>query len=62
MIDIHIIPNLEMCLQGIRDKDKSRYLWVDAVCINQNDNREKNHQVNLVSDIYSHADRVLVFF
>jgi Heterokaryon incompatibility protein (HET) len=56
-----ITPNLDTALHCIRDKDKSRYLWIDAVCINQNDHREKNHQVKLMSDIYSRADRVLVF-
>jgi hypothetical protein len=59
--DVHITPNLEAALHCIRCRHKSRYLWIDAVCINQNDNREKNHQVNLMSDIYSRADRVLVF-
>lgn len=58
---IRITSNLAMALHYIREQGKSRYLWVDAVCINQNDNREKNHQVKLMSDIYSRADKVLVF-
>jgi hypothetical protein len=58
---LHITPNLEGALHCIRDRNNSRYLWIDAVCINQNDNHEKNHQVNLMSDIYSRANRVLVF-
>lgn len=28
-----------------------RYLWIDAVCINQNETSEKNHQVPLMRDI-----------
>jgi hypothetical protein len=58
---LHITPNLEGALHCIRDRNNSRYLWIDPVCINQNDNHAKNHQVNLMSDIYSHANRVLVF-
>jgi hypothetical protein len=58
---LHITPNLEEALPCIRDRDNTRYLWIDAVCINQNDSREMNHQVNLMSDIYSCTDRVLVF-
>ncbi|KAH6884255.1 heterokaryon incompatibility protein-domain-containing protein [Thelonectria olida] len=33
-------------------------LWVDAMCINQNDNAEKSHQVTLMRDIYASARRV----
>lgn len=29
--------------------------WVDAICINQEDNLERNHQVGMMGDIYSRA-------
>ncbi|KAF2676226.1 hypothetical protein K458DRAFT_424846 [Lentithecium fluviatile CBS 122367] len=35
-----------------------RWLWADAVCINQQDVQEKNHQVPLMKDIYPSARRV----
>ncbi|KAI9651345.1 hypothetical protein NHQ30_001385 [Ciborinia camelliae] len=31
-------------------------LWADAICINQNDTQEKNHQVPLMKRIYSSAE------
>lgn len=34
-------------------------LWADAICINQKDIAEKNHQVPFMKDIYSKADIVL---
>ena len=34
-------------------------LWIDAVCINQNDISERNHQVLLMGDIYRGATTVL---
>lgn len=34
-------------------------LWVDAICINQDNTSEKNHQVPFMKDIYSQADIVL---
>ena len=36
-------------------------LWVDAICINQNDTLEKNIQVPLMGLIYSHAKSVLTW-
>ncbi|KAF5707752.1 heterokaryon incompatibility (het-6OR allele) [Fusarium mundagurra] len=37
-----------------RDKTDMR-VWADALCINQDDNTEKGHQVPLIKDIYSSA-------
>lgn len=34
-------------------------MWIDAVCINQSDHLEKNHQVNMMGRIYSTAERVI---
>jgi hypothetical protein len=41
--------------------DFQGYLWIDALCINQSDNDEKSHQVNLMSQIYEKASRVFVW-
>jgi hypothetical protein len=38
----------------------SDWLWIDAICINQDDEVEKTHQVRMMSDIYSEAHTVLV--
>ncbi|KAL0935662.1 heterokaryon incompatibility [Colletotrichum truncatum] len=35
------------------------YLWIDSICINQEDIKEKNEQVKGISAIYEHADIVL---
>lgn len=35
------------------------FLWVDAVCINQNDLLEKGHQVQIMRDVYSEAKFVI---
>ncbi|KAH8647823.1 heterokaryon incompatibility protein-domain-containing protein [Xylariales sp. PMI_506] len=39
--------------------DSCRFLWVDAVCINQSSVQERNSQVQLMARIYSTADMVL---
>ncbi|KAL9566274.1 hypothetical protein ACKAV7_009633 [Fusarium commune] len=37
---------------------ESRFLWVDAICINQNDVAEREAQVKLMARIYQQADHV----
>lgn len=35
--------------------------WVDAVCINQNDDQEESRQICIMKEIYARADRVLIW-
>jgi len=37
-------------------------LWIDAICIDQSNTAEKNVQVGMMGQIYSLAERVVVFF
>ncbi|KAF5334073.1 hypothetical protein D9758_017662 [Tetrapyrgos nigripes] len=39
----------------------ARVVWADAICINQDDIPERNHQVQLMRDISSNAARVMVW-
>lgn len=56
-----ITKNLEAALKQLRWRSRSRYLWVDALCINQQDTLERNHQVPLMKRIYESAARTLVW-
>ncbi|KAK4499441.1 hypothetical protein PRZ48_009955 [Zasmidium cellare] len=63
-IDVHQFPvtrNLGTALRYLRKPYESRTLWVDAVCINQNDVPERNVQVRRMGEIYSRATGVLVW-
>jgi hypothetical protein len=40
-----IAASLEAFLRCRREQDKGIHLWIDAICINQNDNAERNAQV-----------------
>ncbi|KAI0433017.1 heterokaryon incompatibility protein-domain-containing protein [Xylaria sp. FL1042] len=53
--------NLEFALSHLRYDDRSRTLWVDAICINQDDISERNSQVRLMGTIYSRASGVLAW-
>ena len=39
----------------------ARIIWVDAVCINQEDKQEKEHQVQYIAKIYGKASYVIVW-
>lgn len=58
---IDISSNLASALRRIRDPEKPRLLWVDQICINQNDIAERSSQVALMRDIYEKAKRVIVW-
>jgi Heterokaryon incompatibility protein (HET) len=61
--ETRVTENLFAALQRLAQFDKSELsrLWVDAICINQSHDVEKNHQVELMSDIYKRASQVLVW-
>lgn len=58
---ISIQANLGAFLKVLRLQHASRYLWVDAVCIDQANVLEKNVQVQLMQRIYRRAAQVLVW-
>src|SRR4051812_27259922 len=45
----------------LRRWGSKRHFWIDAVCIDQSNVYERNHQVSLMADIYKGASRVLVW-
>jgi hypothetical protein len=56
-----ITRNLSEGLRRIRVCDKPIRIWIDAVCINQQDNVERSVQVAMMVDIYARAEKVLVW-
>ena len=60
----HSLPitrNLYVALQHLRHSSASRTMWVDAVCINQNDIEERNDQVSRMAHIYKLAEKVILW-
>lgn len=53
--------NLAKALRHPHLPDTSRNLWVDAVCVNQEDLAERTDQVKNMASIYKLAQRVVVW-
>ncbi|KAM5349851.1 hypothetical protein ACJ41O_006356 [Fusarium nematophilum] len=58
---MNITANVEAILRQLRRPDQPRMLWIDAICINQDDAREREAQVLLMRRIYSAAERTLIW-
>jgi hypothetical protein len=56
-----VTRNLHTALLHLRDRQLQRTLWVDALCINQDDTDEKNRQIPLMRTIYAQATHVVVW-
>ena len=58
---LSITRNLFEALHQLRYEDQDRVMWIDAICINQKDEKERGHQVKHMSKIYKQAERVLIW-
>ncbi|KAJ9604371.1 hypothetical protein H2200_011205 [Cladophialophora chaetospira] len=56
-----ITENLHEALRHLRIGAEDRILWVDAICIDQDNVNERGHQVQLMREIYQHAEQVLIW-
>lgn len=45
----------------VRKKLSGRPIYIDAICINQLDNDEKGHQIQLMQSVYSQALEVIIW-
>jgi hypothetical protein len=56
---MNITSNLYGILEQLRYRDEDRILWIDAICIDQENMKERGHQVEQMSEIYKEAHRVI---
>ncbi|RYP30055.1 hypothetical protein DL768_011202 [Monosporascus sp. mg162] len=63
--NLPVTENLGQALRGLRNayipEADHLPLWIDALCINQQDEQERNQQVAMMGDIYGRAERVLIW-
>ncbi|KAN0088998.1 HET domain containing protein [Hyaloscypha variabilis] len=58
---ISITESLGSALRRLRNSTSVRLLWIDALCINQEDIQERNSQVQYMRDIYHGCRNVVVW-
>ncbi|KAM0351775.1 hypothetical protein ACHAPU_002287 [Fusarium lateritium] len=58
---IKVSKNCEKALRKLRRQDTARVLWIDAICIDQNNLEERGGQVALMDLIYSKAQKVVIW-
>ena len=53
----YVTKNLDACLRALRTTKghKDEKVWIDAICINQSDIRERSEQIQLMGRIYGSA-------
>ena len=56
---LRVTHSVYEALRSLRRSTISRILWIDAICINQADLRERSHQVGLMKQIYNRAALVI---
>jgi hypothetical protein len=56
-----ITKNLHSALRHLRLSNSHRYLWVDAICIDQTSTAERSSQILLMREIFHDASQVIAW-
>lgn len=57
----YVTQNLESALRHLRHQGSQRTMWIDALCINQNNDAEKTEQVKQMQFIYARTSHLVVW-
>ncbi|KAG4436197.1 hypothetical protein IFR05_008325 [Cadophora sp. M221] len=58
---LSISQNLHDALKHLRRPHEARILWIDAICIDQSDEKERSREVSRMGDIYRRARQVVIW-
>ncbi|KAK8249227.1 heterokaryon incompatibility protein-domain-containing protein [Phyllosticta capitalensis] len=58
---LRIFENLHDALKRLRNTSGPQNLWIDAICIDQDNFGERSRQVEIMGDIYRHARGVVIW-
>ncbi|KIN03076.1 hypothetical protein OIDMADRAFT_195666, partial [Oidiodendron maius Zn] len=59
--NMKVTKNAYLALRDLRYQEQDLVLWIDALCINQDDKDEQGQQVQQMRSIYSRAKRVVIW-
>ncbi|PMD18892.1 heterokaryon incompatibility, partial [Hyaloscypha hepaticicola] len=60
-LPISITSSVHTALLALRSPYEYPYLWIDQICINQDNIQEKTEQVKLIREIYHNAERTIAW-
>lgn len=58
---LKVTRNLESALRTLRSEEEFKTFWIDALCIDQANAKEKGSQIHYISKIYNQAQHVRVW-
>ncbi|KAK8070083.1 hypothetical protein PG994_006699 [Apiospora phragmitis] len=56
---LFVTQNLDEAIRHLRYVDRSRIMWIDAICIDQSNLEERSQQVSKVDQVFKNALRVV---
>ena len=56
-----VTANLHAALQRLRSEQQPLRIWIDQICINQQDQEERSQQIMLMHEIFSKSDQVCIW-
>jgi hypothetical protein len=59
--NVLVTANGDAALTQLRKTNGVNYLWIDAICINQDNIDEKGFQVAMMDQVYSKAESVIIW-
>ncbi|KAL8668853.1 MAG: hypothetical protein Q9168_006532 [Polycauliona sp. 1 TL-2023] len=58
---LDVTQNLAVALRYLRSETQPRDLWIDAICVDQQNSEERGHQVQQMGSIFHQAERVRIW-
>jgi hypothetical protein len=61
VLDSHEVPTTPNLRPALKHPQPGLVIWIDALCIDQSDDKARGHQLRPMTDVYQHASSVVVW-